>query len=97
VTTEKGTGKGKAASASADVTERVPFLLLGLDLPPAPLFKDALEKNIIPQVGGQQGRWLSCLGCDRVAIAGCLRVYGRGGYTLAVHAVHRQQLSAGYL
>ena len=31
--------------------ERSPFLLLGLDLPAAPLFKDVLEKNIIPQVG----------------------------------------------
>jgi U4/U6.U5 tri-snRNP-associated protein 2 len=28
----------------------VPFLMLGLDLPPPPLFKDAMEKNIIPQV-----------------------------------------------
>jgi U4/U6.U5 tri-snRNP-associated protein 2 len=28
----------------------VPFLMLGLDLPPTPLFKDSLEKNIIPQV-----------------------------------------------
>jgi len=27
-----------------------PFLVLTLDLPPAPLFQDALEKNIIPQV-----------------------------------------------
>ncbi|QDZ24558.1 ubiquitin-specific protease domain-containing protein [Chloropicon primus] len=26
------------------------FLMLGLDLPPTPLFKDAFEKNIIPQV-----------------------------------------------
>lgn len=34
-----------------DVVERVPFLLLGMELPPTPLFKDALEKNIIPQVG----------------------------------------------
>lgn len=50
VTTEKGTGKGKAAAAAEDVVERMPFLLLGLDLPAAPLFKDALEKNIIPQV-----------------------------------------------
>lgn len=33
-----------------DVVERVPFLLLGMELPPTPLFKDALEKNIIPQV-----------------------------------------------
>ena len=32
-----------------DVVERVPFLSLGLDLPPAPLYKDVMEKNIIPQ------------------------------------------------
>ena len=32
------------------MVDHVPFLLLGLDLPPAPLFKDALEKVIIPQV-----------------------------------------------
>ncbi|KAM0844508.1 hypothetical protein ACQ4PT_056997 [Festuca glaucescens] len=31
-------------------TSRVPFLMLSLDLPPPPLFKDAMEKNIIPQV-----------------------------------------------
>ncbi|CAI0460589.1 unnamed protein product [Linum tenue] len=29
---------------------RMPFLMLGLGLPPPPLFKDAMEKNIIPQV-----------------------------------------------
>jgi U4/U6.U5 tri-snRNP-associated protein 2 len=29
---------------------QVPFSLLTLDLPPAPLFKDEQEKNIIPQV-----------------------------------------------
>lgn len=29
---------------------RMPFLMLGLDLPPTPLFKDVMEKNIIPQV-----------------------------------------------
>lgn len=50
VTTLAGTGKGKAATSETDVVERVPFLLLGLDLPPTPLFKDAMEKNIIPQV-----------------------------------------------
>ncbi|KAG2449802.1 hypothetical protein HYH02_005325 [Chlamydomonas schloesseri] len=51
VTTLAGTGKGtKAAESGQDVSERVPFLLLGLELPPAPLFKDVLEKNIIPQV-----------------------------------------------
>ncbi|GLU12179.1 hypothetical protein SLE2022_288800 [Rubroshorea leprosula] len=34
------------------VTEayRMPFLMLGLDLPEPPLFKDVMEKNIIPQV-----------------------------------------------
>ncbi|ERN18340.1 hypothetical protein AMTRI_Chr10g5070 [Amborella trichopoda] len=31
-------------------TNRMPFLMLGLDLPPPPLFKDVMEKNIIPQV-----------------------------------------------
>eukprot|EP00741_Cyanophora_paradoxa_P020845 tig00021314_g20123.t1 len=31
-------------------TETVPFLFLGLDLPPPPLFKDAQERNIIPQI-----------------------------------------------
>ncbi|KAK9811833.1 hypothetical protein WJX72_010978 [[Myrmecia] bisecta] len=50
ITTEAGTGKGKAAGSREDVVERVPFLMLGLDLPPAPLYKDAMEKNIIPQV-----------------------------------------------
>ncbi|THG20932.1 hypothetical protein TEA_024636 [Camellia sinensis var. sinensis] len=30
-------------------TSRMPFLMLGLDLPPPPLFKDVMEKNIIPQ------------------------------------------------
>ncbi|PSC71207.1 U4 tri-snRNP-associated 2 [Micractinium conductrix] len=50
VVTEAGTGLGRAKDAAADVTEKVPFLMLGLDLPAAPLFKDALEKVIIPQV-----------------------------------------------
>ncbi|KAG6641856.1 hypothetical protein CIPAW_09G102300 [Carya illinoinensis] len=31
-------------------TSRMPFLMLGLDLPPPPLFKDVMEKNILPQV-----------------------------------------------
>jgi U4/U6.U5 tri-snRNP-associated protein 2 len=31
---------------------RMSFLMLGLDLPPPPLFKDVMEKNIIPQVYG---------------------------------------------
>ncbi|GAQ87822.1 Spindle pole body protein - Sad1p [Klebsormidium nitens] len=49
-------GKGKRADEPGEAprfsqtTARMPFLMLGLDLPPPPLFKDALEKNIIPQV-----------------------------------------------
>lgn len=35
---------------AANLVEQVPFLVLGMDLPPAPLYKDALERNIIPQV-----------------------------------------------
>ncbi|KAJ6991917.1 U4/U6.U5 tri-snRNP-associated protein 2-like [Populus alba x Populus x berolinensis] len=31
-------------------TSGMQFLMLGLDLPPPPLFKDVMEKNIIPQV-----------------------------------------------
>ncbi|CAG9465643.1 unnamed protein product [Pedinophyceae sp. YPF-701] len=50
VTTEAGTGTGEAATSATDVVRRVPFLTLGLDLPPAPLFKDVMEENIIPQV-----------------------------------------------
>ena len=50
VTTLAGSGKGAAAASQVDVVERTPFLMLGLDLPPTPLFKDAMEKNIIPQV-----------------------------------------------
>ena len=30
-----------------------PFLYLAVDLPPPPLFQDAVEKNIIPQVSIQ--------------------------------------------
>ncbi|KAK4368268.1 hypothetical protein RND71_012060 [Anisodus tanguticus] len=30
-------------------TSTMPFLMLGLDLPPPPLFTDVMEKNIIPQ------------------------------------------------
>lgn len=32
------------------ISTRMPFLMLGLDLPPPPLFRDEMEKNIIPQV-----------------------------------------------
>lgn len=51
VVTEAGTGTGKARDSVVDIKEKVPFLTLGLDLPPAPLFKDAkMEKITIPQV-----------------------------------------------
>jgi len=53
VTTEAGTGKAKEPNAAGQVTnvvDRVPFLFLGLDLPAAPLYKDVMETNIIPQV-----------------------------------------------
>jgi U4/U6.U5 tri-snRNP-associated protein 2 len=56
ITTEAGTGKAAEMNATGefvDHVERVPFLMLALDLPPAPLYKDALEKNIIPQVSFQ--------------------------------------------
>ena len=42
--TERGTENNVAESY------RMPFLMLGLDLPPPPLFQDVMEKNIIPQV-----------------------------------------------
>ncbi|KAL6546812.1 hypothetical protein OROMI_022533 [Orobanche minor] len=41
-----GTEVGKVVAE----TSKMPFLMLGLDLPPPPLFKDVMEKNIIPQV-----------------------------------------------
>lgn len=31
-------------------TSKLPFMMLGLDLPPPPLFRDIMETNIIPQV-----------------------------------------------
>lgn len=40
----------ETADGTVTETSKVPFLMLGLDLPPPPLFKDAMEKNIIPQV-----------------------------------------------
>ncbi|XP_078173529.1 uncharacterized protein LOC144567301 [Carex rostrata] len=50
---ENGSEGNNNKAANEDVmseTSRVPFLMLGLDLPPPPLFKDAMEKNIIPQI-----------------------------------------------
>lgn len=46
----KLTDGGIEHDADAAETSRMPFLMLGLDLPPPPLFKDVMEKNIIPQV-----------------------------------------------
>ncbi|KAL2653017.1 hypothetical protein R1flu_021145 [Riccia fluitans] len=42
--------KGNGSSAVLEEISKMPFLMLGLDLPPPPLFKDVMEKNIIPQV-----------------------------------------------
>ncbi|XP_028777256.1 U4/U6.U5 tri-snRNP-associated protein 2 [Neltuma alba] len=41
---------GTERDAFVTETSKMPFLMLGLDLPPPPLFKDVMEKNIIPQV-----------------------------------------------
>lgn len=49
IITEAGTGK--ALNSTVDRMEHVPFFMLMLDLPPAPLFKDSvLDKVTIPQV-----------------------------------------------
>ncbi|XP_057464254.1 uncharacterized protein LOC130754022 [Actinidia eriantha] len=42
--------RGTEPNNSFTETSRMPFLMLGLDLPPPPLFQDVMEKNIIPQV-----------------------------------------------
>jgi hypothetical protein len=41
------TTRRDGAPAASELT---PFYMLGLDLPPPPLFQDVMEKNIIPQV-----------------------------------------------
>ena len=43
-------GAEKGAEASSVKRTSTPFRMLALDLPPPPLFQDAMEKNIIPQV-----------------------------------------------
>ncbi|CAN1749148.1 U4/U6.U5 tri-snRNP-associated protein 2 [Linum perenne] len=48
-----GTDGETERSNSLKETSRMPFLMLGLDLPPPPLFKDVMEKNIIPQVSDE--------------------------------------------
>lgn len=49
-TTEKLSDGRTKRDAFVTGTSKMPFLMLGLDLPPPPLFKDVMEKNIIPQV-----------------------------------------------
>jgi U4/U6.U5 tri-snRNP-associated protein 2 len=49
------TAEAAAAAASSQEavhaeTSEVPFLYLTVDVPAAPLFRDALERNILPQV-----------------------------------------------
>jgi U4/U6.U5 tri-snRNP-associated protein 2 len=49
--TARAAAGDKLRFEDADVqTERTRFLMLTLDLPPAPLFQDELDRNIIPQV-----------------------------------------------
>lgn len=48
--THQNTDGGTEYKGLVTETYRMPFLMLGLDLPPPPLFKDVMEKNIIPQV-----------------------------------------------
>ncbi|KAG8385817.1 hypothetical protein BUALT_Bualt03G0084700 [Buddleja alternifolia] len=47
---QNGDDGGTAVGEVIMETSKMPFLMLGLDLPPPPLFKDIMEKNIIPQV-----------------------------------------------
>ncbi|PIA32664.1 hypothetical protein AQUCO_04400095v1 [Aquilegia coerulea] len=47
---KKDNGDDLTNGAVSEETSIMPFLMLGLDLPPPPLFKDVMEKNIIPQV-----------------------------------------------
>lgn len=47
---ENGDDGGNEVDNVIMETSKMPFLMLGLDLPPPPLFKDIMEKNIIPQV-----------------------------------------------
>ncbi|XP_017185725.1 uncharacterized protein [Malus domestica] len=47
---DQNTGAATANNGIVKETYKMPFLMLGLDLPPPPLFKDVMEKNIIPQV-----------------------------------------------
>lgn len=46
----KPTDGGAENNGIITESSKMPFLMLGLDLPPPPLFQDVMEKNIIPQV-----------------------------------------------
>ncbi|EXB41569.1 U4/U6.U5 tri-snRNP-associated protein 2 [Morus notabilis] len=46
----KPTDGGAENNGIITESSNMPFLMLGLDLPPPPLFQDVMEKNIIPQV-----------------------------------------------
>ncbi|CCO30960.1 putative mRNA-splicing protein ubp10 AltName: Full=Probable inactive ubiquitin-specific-processing protease 10 [Rhizoctonia solani AG-1 IB] len=51
VTADAGSGVKPHFDIDREIKQTTtPFLLLALDLPPPPLFQDAVEKNIIPQV-----------------------------------------------
>merc|ERR1711959_734133 len=54
VWTEGGIGCSRNVDSSTgfvcDKVNQIPFLMLGLDLPPTPLFKDAFDRMQIPQV-----------------------------------------------
>lgn len=58
---DDATDGGTKSNGIVTESYRMPFLMLGLDLPPPPLFKDVMEKNIIPQVFGA---FLSLFNCD---------------------------------
>lgn len=47
---DDGNENGSQINSVITNSSRKPFLMLGLDLPEPPLFKDVMEKNIIPQV-----------------------------------------------
>lgn len=49
MSTHKAVGEGDEEMEEQVDEKEMPFLYLTVDVPAAPLFKDALERNIIPQ------------------------------------------------
>ena len=49
-TREAGSAPADSGEDDSAQIKQLPFLYLTVDVPAAPLFKDALERNIIPQV-----------------------------------------------